>query len=180
MLYDTNLSDEEIIEKVISNDQEFYAVIIERYQKKLLRYASNLIKDEEKAIDAVQESFIKAFINLKGFDTKKKFSSWIYRIVHNESINIVKKHYKEISLPEGIDFKSEENIEAEFEQKELAGEIEKCLGEMPLLYSEPIELYYIESKSYQEISDILKIPIGTVATRISRAKILIKKLCKKN
>jgi len=180
MDHDTNLSDEEIIEKVRSNDREIYAVIMERYQKKLLRYASSLIKDENKAIDAVQESFIKAFINLKGFDTKKKFSSWIYRIVHNESMNIIKKHHKEIALPDGIDFKSEENIEAEFEQKEMAGEIEKCLGEIPVLYSEPISLYYIDGKSYEEISDILKIPMGTVATRISRAKILIKKICQRN
>ena len=180
MIYDTNLSDEEIIAKVISDDRELYALIIQRYQDKLLRYATNLIKNEDKAIDAVQESFIKAFINLKGFDTKKKFSSWIYRIVHNESMNIIKKYHKEITLPEGVDFKSDENIEADFEQKEIVLKVKKCLNEIPLLYSEPITLFYIEEKSYEEISDILKIPMGTVATRISRAKILIKKICEKN
>lgn len=66
-------SDEEIIELVRSKDQELYAVIMTRYQDKLLRYAFSLIKDEQNSADVVQESFIKAFINLKGFNTKKSF-----------------------------------------------------------------------------------------------------------
>jgi RNA polymerase sigma-70 factor (ECF subfamily) len=70
------ISDEELIEKIRSSDQELYSIIVKRYPDKLLRYATNLIKDEDKAVDVVQESFIKAFINLNGFDTKKKFSSW--------------------------------------------------------------------------------------------------------
>jgi len=174
------LSDEEIVEKTRSLDQEFYAVLMARYQGKLLRYASNLIKDEDKATDVVQASFIKAFINLKGFDVKKKFSSWIYRIVHNEAMNIIIKHQKEIMLPENIDFKSEENIEKDFEQKEIIERVEKCLEKIPLLYSEPLTLFYIDEKSYKDISDILRIPMGTVATRISQAKILMKNICQKN
>ncbi len=173
------LSDEEIVEKVRLVNREFYAVIMERYQNKLLRYATNLIKDEHKAADVVQESFIKAFVNLKSFDIKKNFSSWIYRIVHNEAMNIVKKYQKEIEIPDGIDFKSEENIEKNFEQKEIVVKIEKCLKKIPLLYSEPLTLYYIDEKSYEEISDILRMPMGTVATRISRAKILMKNICQK-
>jgi RNA polymerase sigma-70 factor (ECF subfamily) len=173
-------SDEEIIEKVRSGDQELYAIIVQRYQNKLLRYATNLIKDERKAVDVVQESFIKAFINLNGFDLKKKFSSWIYRIVHNEAMNSVKKYKNEILIPDGVDFQSDEDIENEFEKKEIIAKVEKCLGEMPLLYSEPLTLRYIEEKSYDEISDILRIPMGTVATRMSRAKILMKHICQKS
>lgn len=173
-------SDEEIVEKVRSSDQELYSVIIERYQRKLLRYATNLIKDEHKATDVVQESFVKAFINLNSFDTDKKFSSWIYRIVHNETMNCVKKYPKETPLLEDMDFQSDENIENDFEQKETIAHVEKCLGEIPLLYSEPLTLHYIDEKSYTEISDILRIPMGTVATRMRRAKILMKHICQKN
>jgi RNA polymerase sigma-70 factor (ECF subfamily) len=173
-------SDEEIVEKVRSVDQELYAVIIERYQAKLLRYAGNLLKDEDSAADVVQDSFIKAFINLKGFNTNKKFSSWIYRIVHNEAMNAIKKYQKEVQMPEGIDFQSDENIGREFERKEDIDKVKRSLRKMPQLYSAPLALFYIEEKSYGEISDILKIPMGTVAVRISRAKILMKKLCQKN
>lgn len=179
MIDTEKLSDEEIVKKIQSSDQELYAVIIERYQNKLLRYANSLIKDEDKAVDAVQESFIKAFVNLRSFDEGKKFSSWIYRIVHNEIINSVKKHQKEILLPENFDQASEEDIQKEFEQKETSEVVEKCLKEMPIIYSEPLALYYIDDKSYEEISDILRLPMGTVATRISRAKKLMKNLCQK-
>jgi RNA polymerase sigma-70 factor (ECF subfamily) len=174
------LSDEEIVEQTRSFNQDFYAIIMERYQGKLLRYAINIIKDEDKAADILQESFIKAFKNLRGFDVKKKFSSWIYRIVHNEAMNAAAKHQKEIRLPVDMDFKSEEDIEKDFEQKEAGARVEKCLKKIPLLYSEPLALYYIDEKSYKEIGDILRMPMGTVATRISQAKILMKKLCQKN
>lgn len=174
------LTDEEIVEKVQSHDQELYAVIMERYQAKLLRYANGLIKDEHKAMDVVQESFIKAFINLNSFHTKKKFSSWIYRIVHNEAMNVVKKYPKEMPLFDDIDFPSEENIEKAFEQQEMIAMVEQCLKKIPIAYVEPLALRYIEEKSYEEISDILHIPMGTVATRISRAKVLMKRVCQKN
>lgn len=171
------LSDEIIVEQIRSVDQELYVLLVERYQHKLLRYAQSLMHDEHKATDVVQEAFIKAFINLQGFNTQKKFSSWIYRIVHNEAMNSIKKYQKEVSLPEDFDFASNENIEADFEQKELVVAVQARLQELPLIYAEPLALRYLEEKSYEEISDILHLPMGTVAIRINRAKILMKHLC---
>ncbi len=175
----SNFSDEEIVEKVRSYDQNLYAVIVDRYKDKLLRYAKNIIRNNEKAVDIVQDSFANVFVNLKGFDTNKKFSSWIYRIVHNEAINIINKNKREVALPEDIDFESGVDIEKEFEQKEIEVYVEKCLESMPIMYSEPLSLYYLDQKSYAEISEILRIPMGTVAIRISRAKKIMKKICQK-
>lgn len=172
--------DEDLVQKIQSGDKELYSVIIDRYESKLLRYARHLINDEQKAIDVVQESFIKTFVNLNSFNRSKKFSSWIYRITHNEAMNMIKKHKKEIPLSDEFDFGSEENIEKDFEDKETTEMIQKCLKSIPLIYSEPLNLFFIEEKSYEEISDILKIPMGTVATRISRAKIIMKKICQTN
>lgn len=175
-----NFSDEEMVEKIRLFDQELYSIIIERYQHKLMRYSTHLVNDKDKALDIVQDSFIKAFINLQGFDTKKKFSSWIYRIVHNEAMNSVKKYRKEVKMPEDFDFPSEEDMTKEFEDKENVIKIEDCLRKIPLLYSEPLSLYYLDEKTYEEISDILRIPMGTVATRISRARTAMKHICQKN
>jgi len=172
-------SDEEIVKKIKTSDKNLYAVIIERYQKKLIRYAKNLIKDEDKAVDIVQTAFIKAFVELNSFNDSMKFSSWLYRIVHNETINLLKKYKQETPMPEDFDFGSDENIEDDFGKKEITIKVEKYLKEIPLLYSEPLSLYYIDDKSYQEISDILRIPMGTVAIRINRAKKLMKKVCQK-
>jgi len=112
-----NKTDEEIVELVSKGNKELYAEIIQRYQTKLMRYAQYLIDDYAKASDAVQESFIKAYINLNGFNTKKKFSSWIYRIVHNEAMNLVNKHKNTTQFDQNVDFNSGENIEDEFLQK---------------------------------------------------------------
>jgi len=171
------ITDEMLVEKIRSHDRELFSVIIDRYEKKLLRYAFNLTQNEQKASDIVQEAFIKSYVNLNGFDTRKKFSSWIYRIVHNEAMNSIKKHYKETPILEDMDFPSTENIEEEFKKKEIKEQVIKCLDKISLMYAEPLELYYLEEKSYEEISDILHIPPGTVAVRLRRAKIIMKKIC---
>ena len=170
-------SDEEIVKKVRSYDRESYAVIVKRYQNKLMRYATYLVADEQKAADIVQGAFIKAFINLNGFNTNKKFSSWIYRIVHNEAMNAVKKYRREIPLDPESDALGSQNVEEEFDRNEIVKQAHVCLDQMPIIYSEPLALYYLDEKSYEEISDILRIPMGTVATRINRAKLLMKHIC---
>jgi len=176
----SKLTDEEIVEKVRSGECDIYAVIIERYKNKLLRYVTSMVHDNDKSSYIVQDSLVKAYINLKGFNTKKKFSSWVYRIVHNEAMNEVKKYQKEVPLLDDFDFESEEDTKRDFEQKETAEHVEKCLNLIPITYSEPLSLYYLDEKSYEEISDILRIPMGTVAIRISRAKKLMKHICQKN
>ena len=176
----TDLTDEMIVSEIQTGNSDLFSVIIDRYENKLLRYVNNILMDKDKAIDTVQETFIKTYINLNGFNTTKKFSSWIYRIAHNESLNLIKKYNKEVMMPEDIDFKSTEDIEEEFIQKEIVEKVNKCLQNIPLIYSEPLILFFIEEKSYEEISDILQIPMGTVATRINRAKIIMKKICQKN
>lgn len=177
MYDDETLSDEEIVEIVRSRDQERYSAIIGRYQEKLLRYARNLVGDDHKAADIVQDAFIKAFVNLRGFDTKKKFSSWIYRIVHNEAMNAVKRHRKELPMDESFDVPSGESIEDAYASQETADRVEACLKELPVAYSEPLALHYIDGKSYEEMSDILRMPMGTIATRMRRGKLLMKTIC---
>lgn len=171
------LKDEQIVEAVRTKNKEFYLEIVLRYEKKLLRYAYYLVQDKAKAADVVQESFIKAFINLNSFDVKMKFSSWIYRIVHNQAINTIAKYKKERPLLDNIDFDSGKDLELDLTKKEIQERVNKCINKMSIIYSEPLSLYYIEEKSYEEISDILRLPVGTVGTRINRAKFMMKKIC---
>ena len=173
------LADEELVRLVRDEDQELYRHIIDRYQKKLLRYATYLTADEDRAADVVQEAFIKAFVNLQSFNTKKKFSSWLYRITHNEAMNILNRHKQELPLLEDIDFASDINLEDDLIKKELASRAKHCLAKMPVIYKEVLTLYYLEEQSYEAISDILRVPLGTVGTRLNRAKILMKKICQK-
>ncbi len=109
----------------------------------------------------------------------KDFFIILFNLAPNQAINLAKKYQKETPLLEDWDFKSSDDIEKDFEQKEIIENVEKCLKEIPLLYSEPLSLYYIDEKSYEEISDILRIPMGTVTIRINRAKKLMKNICQK-
>ncbi len=171
------MSDEELVEYVRKQDKEAYAEVIKRYKDRLLRYALYLSGDEDKAEDVVQESFVKAYINLNGFDTKKKFSSWIYRIVHNEAMNILNENKRQLPLDNSIDFDSGVDLEDQLIRKELKNKARDCLKRLPVIYKEPLLLYFLEEKSYEEISDVLRMPVGTVGTRINRAKLLMKKIC---
>lgn len=171
--------DEIIVDNICNGDTDLYSVIIDRYQNKLIRYINFMIRNHDHTVDIVQETFIKAYINLRGFDTDRKFSSWIYQIAHNEALNFIKKHKKQIFITDEMDFASEEDIEADFDRKEEYKNLEKCIDVLDIKYSGPLILFYFEKKSYSEISDILRMPEGTVATRINRAKSLMKKICQK-
>lgn len=175
------ISDENIVKIIRTKNKELFREIIKRYERKLLRYAIRLVGDFEKAQDIVQETFIKSFINLNSFNTKQKFSSWIYRITHNLSINVLKKEKRIIRAPLFLLLqKSNDNIENEIAKEELEKNIKICLKRIPTIYSEVLTLYFLEEKSYVEISYILKISAGTVAIRLNRAKNLMKEICKKN
>ncbi|MBP9821113.1 RNA polymerase sigma factor, partial [Candidatus Saccharibacteria bacterium] len=86
-----DLADEQIVQLVISGNKEKFGDIMERYEPKLMRYVVYLAHDEPMATDIVQETFIKSYKNLKSYNPKYKFSSWIYRIAHNEAMNAVKR-----------------------------------------------------------------------------------------
>lgn len=179
MVAEINKSDEQLVEEVREGNKELYIHIIERYQDKLYRYVVYLIRKKDDAEDVVQDTFIKAYINLNGFNINKKFSSWIYRIAHNEAMNKIGKYKKEVKMIDNYDIAGTQNIEEEYGNKEIRKMALSCLDEMPLMYSEPLALYYLDDKSYEEISDILHVPMGTVATRINRAKSLMKLICLK-
>lgn len=184
MVHEAQASDEDVVKLVQGGKKELYREIVIRYETKLLRYATYLLRDEDEAADVVQSAFVKAYINLQGFNTKKKFSSWIYRIVHNEAINAIKKKHKEISLDDNDWVKNiaddQESAEEEISREQAQEVLRQHLADMPVTYSEPLELFYIEEKSYEEISDILHLPMGTVGTRISRGKKALKKIYEKS
>lgn len=176
-----NLNDEELVRLACTQDQELYAEVVRRYQDKLMRYATYLIQDKDRAADVVQEAFIKAFVNLRSFDTKKKFSSWIYRITHNEALNHIKKHKREVPLGGELSEQvaiSSSDIEEDFDKQQLKKMVISCLNMLPPIYRSPLVLSYLEGKSYEEISDILRMPIGTVGTRINRGKKLLAAICR--
>lgn len=176
----TKQSDVEIVEQVIDGDVELFAEIITRYQKPLIVYTRRITFSQQAAEDVTQNTFIKSYQNLRGFDTSKKFSSWIYRIAHNEAVNYIRKNKREITTSKETWFDSKasdrESVEAEMDKKLTSEALSHGLMQLPLKYREPLVLHTLEGKSYDEISDILRIPPSTVGTRIRRGKSKLKVL----
>jgi len=174
------VTDENLVKNIQKGEKSLYSELIVRYQDKLLRYVRYLTNSSEYSDDIVQESFIKVYKNINSFKTEMKFSSWIYRIAHNETINRVKKiNFGFLSFGDDLSedlFPDSSNIEADYEKEETVKKIDFTLDKLPLKYRDALTLYYIEDKSYEEISDILRISVGTVGTLIRRGKKKMKDL----
>lgn len=176
--------DEEIAHLVQNDNIELFGVLIERYEVKIKRYARKFLSDKEDINDVVQEIFIKVYKNIESFDIKRKFSSWLYRIAHNELINALKKKKRKTLPLLNLDvflpyYYKNEDIDEKIDKKRMQGIIDKCLDDLDFKYQEPIVLHYFEELSYKEISDVMEIPVSTVGIRIKRAKEKIKLICKK-
>jgi RNA polymerase sigma-70 factor (ECF subfamily) len=178
-------TDEELAKLSVS-DTALFGELIKRYEETLLRYVmrrSHTTKED--AEDIVQNSFIKMYRNLNDFDASLRFSSWAYRITHNELIDWYRKQK---SKPQFVVSSDDEdifaniagdmNIEKEAIEDETKKEIVAVIKTLDPKYQEIITLRFFEDKSYEEISDILEIPPGTVAIRLSRAKKILEEKLK--
>lgn len=169
--------DEELISLTLK-DNNYYRYLVERYEAKLMRYITRISYfGQEDAEDILQNAFIKIYKNLNEYNKKFPFSSWAYRIVHNETISHMRKinSRPKIINQKDSDFlvsrlKSEADFEEKIDKKYLAEEISKLIGLLDEKYRQVLVLKYLENKNYEEISDILKKPVGTISTLISRAK----------
>jgi len=168
------MTDEELVIKIRKGDGAFFEELVKRYEQKLLRYVNYLTSGNDIANDVVQDTFIKVYINLNSFKTDLKFSSWIYRIAHNETMNRLRKYnFRMFQLD--ADFvdrfvQAPENVETQLEREETSKNVTGALDSLPLKYKVPLVLYYMEDKSYDEIGDILRVSTGTVGTLINRGK----------
>lgn len=176
------LTDEQLVIVVRERDKEAYGEILRRYETKLAHYLRKFINHSAELEDVLQDVFIKAFKNLYAFDTEQKFSSWIFRIAHNEAINNIKKRRKErLVLGENewevVDDKID--LSREIDRKITESQVAAALAKLKEKYREPLILFYFEERSYEEISDILKMPVNTVGTLISRGKKELKELVQK-
>ena len=177
-------TDEEIAKQVQRGQVEPFELLVKRYQEKLTRYGRKFLSNNQDIEEIIQEVFIKSYVNIKSFDLSRKFSSWIYRIAHNEFVNALRKRKRsplyffdlDVFLPH---FVSKETPEKDIEKKEAKELINRFLKKIDSKYREVLVLYYFEDLSYKEISDILHIPISTVGVRIKRAKNIMKSYCEK-
>lgn len=186
---DSSIQDAKWVEMAMSGDERVFKLIINKYERALFFFIAKMIRDKEIIPDLVQEVFVKAFSNLSSFNPQFAFSTWLYRIATNHSIDFLrKKKLPTFSIDQPISTKDGEmqmelpdnNFEADkdIQQKERAKVIEEAIQSLPIKYQTVIKMRHMEEKSYEEIAELLGVPLGTVKAHIFRARELLYKYLK--
>jgi RNA polymerase sigma-70 factor (ECF subfamily) len=174
--------DQQLVERVQRGDQKAFALLVEKYQRKLGRLLARMIRDQAEVEDVVQESFIKAYRALPNFRGESAFYTWLYRIGINTAKNHLVAMGRRPSLSNDIEVEDAENFEdgdelrtvdtpeTELMTKELAQTVKQAIEALPQELKTAISLRELDGLSYEEIAELMQCPIGTVRSRIFRAR----------
>lgn len=168
-------SDEVVAVAVQNGDIDAFGALMHRYEAKLKRYGRKFLARSEDIDDLVQDVFIKTYENIQSFDSSHRFSPWIYRIAHNAFVNELRRKSRfglgsfdpDVILPL---IPAKESTDDKALASELRLEMDSLVEELPVKYREVVVLFYFEDLTYQEISDVLQIPVTTVGVRMLRAR----------
>jgi len=176
-----HIADEVLVQKSLAGDRQAFAVIVQRYQKQIYSLAYRLTNSPEDAQDLAQEVFLKVYQVLSKYDGQRPFFPWMYKVATNVCYSYLRrKPSHEVPLDKIIEFgplvpTGLEGPEAQFERKELQRLVQQALAELPENYRIPMVLRYLEELSYQEIADVMDLPITTIETRLYRGRSLLQK-----
>lgn len=180
-------SDEKLVELYLQGDELALQILVRKHTRNLYNFVAQFVGYGQNAEDVVQESFIKAWKNLKKFNPLKKFKPWLYHIARNTAIDYLRQRKLAVSLPDSFADDEEKN-EADYfvdpaplplEQaitSETKQSIQKLIKTLPQIYSTVLKLYYLEEFSLPEIAEILAEPVDTVKSRHRRALIRLRSL----
>lgn len=178
-------SDQLLVERVQAGERQAFDLLVSKYQRRLMRLVSRIVHDPAEAEDVVQESFIKAFRGLRHFRGDSAFYTWLYRIGINTAKNHLATHHRRAAASADVDDDNAEAFgegeglrdintpESMLASKQIAETVNAAMDALPLDLRTAILLREIEGMSYDEISEIMSCPIGTVRSRIFRAREVI-------
>jgi len=180
-------SDTELIKRFLKGDESSFEEIVFRYEKKVYSLCLCYTGNREDALDLTQETFIRIYRFLPGFRFDASFSTWIYRLANNTCLDFLRKQkkVKYLSLdnpvnlgkggvPRELGNNGDDVSWLELEKKELRQEVHEAFNKLPLEQKEVLVLKEFQGLKYDEIAAILKIPIGTVKSRIRRGRLQLK------
>ena len=171
-------SDAELARRALAGSQAAYSELVERYASPAVNVAVRLVNDRALAEELAQEAFVRAFARLGTFDQERRFSSWFFQILHNVSVDYLRRRRVETVsldalLTAGHAGPADDpglSPESEAERRELAAALTKALGQLRHDFREAVVLKYQQGLSVDEIAAILGVPEGTVKTYLHRAR----------
>lgn len=179
------LSDEVLMEHLQNGDSAAFQVLVNRYKGRIVAYLHRTVRSRELAEDIAQEAFLRVYTKSHTFRTSASFSAWFYRIATNLAINELRrrKRVRFISMEKPIVTDSGDQFTREFEdegergpsenleQRELQAEVARAVAELPVKYRVAFVLREIQGFSYQKISEVVGAPMGTIKSRVNRARL---------
>lgn len=183
------LTDQEVVVLAREGREVAYRELIGRYERPVFSLIYRLVRDREKAEDLAQETFIKVLNALDRYDPSFKLSSWIFKIAHNTALDLLRKKEPEtLSLDGSPHAETASDIEASTltavstdespedfaSSREVGAQIEGAIARLRPEYRTAILLCHVDGRPYEEIADIMEVPLGTVKTYIHRARIELK------
>ncbi len=172
----TALSDEEIVNRVVDGQTALYEVLMRRHNERVYRAARSIVRDEDEAEDVMQQAYVNAYVNLRQFDRRAKFSTWLTKIAINEALGRARKRGRY----DAVDFTEEENQAVERqpsnnpEHEAFAGELrtllEASIDELPDGLREVFMLREVDGLNTAETADCLGVSEDVVKTRLSRGR----------
>lgn len=174
--------DQLLVERVQRGDKKAFELLVMKYQRKLMRLVSRLIRDQAEAEDVVQEAFIKAYRALPQFRGDSAFYTWLYRIGINTAKNYLVTQGRKVptsteanseeaeTFDDGEQLRDINTPESVLASKQIAQTVNEAMAALPVELCTAITLREIEGLSYEEIAEVMGCPIGTVRSRIFRAR----------
>jgi RNA polymerase sigma-70 factor, ECF subfamily len=175
----------ELIAKASQGDRDAFSVLVERYERRVVGVALAVVHNQDDAMELAQETFVRAFGNLKNFESRSSFSTWLYRIAANLSIDFWRREGRHIVL-RGEDAENEIRRLPSGEgdsylaasRTELGKKLKDALDELTPEHRAVVLLREVEGLSYDEISDVLQCPRGTVMSRLHYARTRLRSILK--
>jgi RNA polymerase sigma-70 factor (ECF subfamily) len=179
------LSDERLVELSLDGDEGAFGVLVQRYQRRLTAFLSQLVGDVELARELSQEAFIRAWSALERFDPKYRFSTWLFRIAHNLGIDQLRRRRLQTTPLYRTDSEGGEvevvvpDLDKDplghLQNRVLASELRQVIDGLRPEYRELVLLRHFAGLSYQEIADFTEMPLGTVKNKLFRAHSVLRR-----
>lgn len=176
-------TDAELVASAVRGSQDAFRELVKRFERPIYSLVLRMVQDPATAEDLAQEVFVKAFRALSSYDSQWKFSSWLFKIAHNTTIDHLRRGALEtVPLEAGEDEEgrgglaavlADESVEdprAAAERRDLARSLERAIGQLRPDYREAVLMFYVHGASYQEICEVTGQPLGTVKTNLHRAR----------
>jgi len=175
------LDDQQLVAASKRGDQDAFAQLVQRYQRRIFNLVYRMLQQYEEASEITQETFLAAWQGLPSFRGEARFATWLYRIAYNCALKQLETRKRDLALQAALQaersLENPDNVDrasAQIDEHEQQAFIQEQLSHLPAKYRIVLILRHLQDKTYEEMAEILTMPVGTIKTHLFRARNLLK------